>query len=151
MLHRPAIRESTWNAMESIRYRRASLVEALVFPLVLVTMLSGCTLFGMGAAAGATVGGCSLLDENEDEQITQAEFRTGLFDSWDTDDDGLLTEDEFEAGTGRGEVFDELSGDFEAWDDDGDDTLSESEFEAGIAASDDELAWLDRQCDDLGL
>lgn len=123
----------------------------LVLPLVLTATLSGCTLLGLGAAAGAAAGGCSLLDDNNDDTVTEAELSRGLFADWDTEGDGTLTEEEFEAGVDQRDIFGDWSGDFGAWDTDNDDTLSEEEFEAGVAEGNNTAGWVDNQCDDLGL
>lgn len=123
----------------------------LVLPLLLTVSLSGCTLFGLGAAAGAVVGGCALLDENEDETVTEAELARGLFNDWNTDDDDSLTEEEFDAGIGQREIFADWSDDFDAWDADNDDAITEAEFESGVNRSELSEEWLDDQCDGLGL
>ena len=130
---------------------RVTFLPVLAAVLALSLTLSGCVLFGLGAAAGAAVGGCSLLDDNDDDRVTQAELSSGLFDAWDTNDNGTLTEAEFEAGTDRGDLYAGWSGDFDAWDANGNGTLSESEFRNGVASDSDTAEWLDRQCDDLGL
>lgn len=48
-----------------------------------------------------------------------------LFDDWDTDDDGFLSEAEFEPGIQSAGWFDE-------WDENNDERLSEEEFETGL-------------------
>lgn len=128
----------------------ASKLAFLIVPLVLAVSLSGC-LLGLGAAAGAAVGGCSILDENEDERITEAEFSAGLFESWDRNDDNTLSESEFEAGVDREDVFAGWSGEFDEWDTNDNGELTRMEFEAGVREDDDVPQWLDRRCDDLGL
>ena len=120
----------------------------LVALLALAVPLSGCTLLGLGAA---TVGGCALLDADDDDRVTEAELSSGLFDAWDANDDGTLAEAEFDAGVERRAIFDDWSDEFDDWDENDDDALTEAEFEAGVAADDDTAAWMDRQCDDLGL
>ena len=125
-------------------------IPIFVLSLILPFALSGC-LLGLGAAAGATVGGCSVLDENEDERVTRAELSRGLFDAWDTDDNDVLTQAEFEGGVDRRDTFDTWSENFDDWDANGDDSLTEAEFDAGVAQDDAASAWLDDQCDDLGL
>lgn len=131
-------------------YSRSASLLALILPLGLVLVFSGCTLLGLGAAAGAVVGGCSVLDTNEDEQITAEELSQGLYDSWDTNDDDALSEAEFDAGVERRDIFGDWSGNYGDWDTDDNDSLTRTEFESGVAQSD-TSAWLDRQCDDLGL
>ena len=129
----------------------SSLMTALVLPVALSVTLSGCTLFGLGAAAGAAVGGCSLLDTNQDDRITETELSRGLYDDWDADDDDALTEDEFDAGVEQREVFSDWADDFDNWDADDDDVLTENEFESGVTESAEASNWADRRCDDLGL
>jgi hypothetical protein len=119
--------------------------------LLLAPLYAGCTLLGLGAAAGATVGGCALLDANDDDTITEAEFSAGLFDRWDTDGDGSLTEAEFDAGAARGDAYDDWDDDFDEWDDDDDGTLSQPEFISGAGDSGDIPDLIDEGCDNLGL
>ncbi len=128
-----------------------SALLSLIVPLALAVSLSGCLLFGLGAAAGAAVGGCALLDENEDDQVTQAELTAGLFDEWDANNNNTLSRAEFEAGIETGDVYADWDGHFDDWDDDGDNTLTETEFRTGVTQDTDTAAWLDSECDDLGL
>lgn len=130
---------------------RNTLLASLVLPIALAVSLSGCTLLGLGAAAGAVVGGCSLLDDNADDQITQSELASGIFTSWDTNEDSTLTEAEFEAGVDRSDLYADWSGDFGTWDADDDDIITASEFEAGVGADPNTANWADDRCDDLGL
>ena len=51
--------------------------------------------------------------------------------TWDTDEDGILSEEEFGTGFGENEAFD-------TWDADGDGLLSEDEFKSGVFGSYDE-------------
>lgn len=120
----------------------------LVIPLLLAAGLSGCLLLGAGAAA---VGGCALLDEDQDDRVTQAEFSAGIYNAWDVNDDDMLTEAEFDAGVDRSDVYADWSGDFDAWDTNDDDSLTEAEFAAGIRDEGGTREWADRQCDELGL
>lgn len=122
-----------------------------VLPLLLAVALSGCTLLGLGAAAGAAVGGCSILDENDDDAVSEAEFTAGVFDNWDDNDDLMLSEAEFEDGIDNSDAFADWSGDFDAWDDDGDDMISQTEFEAGVDEQGGAGEWVDTRCDALGL
>ena len=92
---------------------RVTEITGIVATFVLAVSLTGCTLFGLGAAAGTVVGGCALLDENEDERVTQAELSTGLYDAWDTNADGELTEAEFEAGAAQRDRYAGWSGEFD--------------------------------------
>lgn len=125
-------------------------VTAIVLTLALTVPISGC-LLGLGAAAGAAVGGCSILDADQDDRVTRQELSSGLFDAWDTNDNDSLTEAEFESGVNRGDVFEPWSDNFDDWDDDDDDTLTETEFDAGVADDEEAAGWMDSQCDDLGL
>ncbi len=121
----------------------------LLLALALVPLLSGCLALGLGAAA--TVGGCALLDEDQDDEVTTAEFSAGLFDAWDDDGDGTLTEAEFSDGTSSSDTYAAWGDDFDGWDGDGDGTLTEAEFSDGVGGSGDVAAMLDDGCDDLGL
>lgn len=129
---------------------RSSLLPALL-AVALAVPFSGCTLLGLGAAAGATVGGCALLDTNDDDVVTHQELSAGLFEAWDTNDDRQLTEAEFSAGVNTRDTFAGWSGSFAEWDANDDDVLTEGEFSSGVASRDDTAAWLDARCDDLGL
>lgn len=121
----------------------------VLFPLLTLS-LSGCTLLGLGAAAGATAGGCALLDANEDDNVTEAEVSEGLFDNWDADDNDVLSEKEFDVGAQNTGVFINSDGGFDAWDDNNDDELTRAEFADGASEGDAER-WADATCDELGL
>lgn len=121
----------------------------LIVSGTLALQLSGC--LAAGAAAGAAVGGCALLDANEDEQVTMAEMSDGLYDAWDTDGDSELTRDEFQAGVSQHERYQPWSVEYGNWDADDDNMLSRSEFRTGVAGQSGTESWLDDQCDDLGL
>lgn len=131
--------------------RRPLSLPALILPLAFALSLSGCTLLGLGAAAGATVGGCALLDENEDDTVTEEEIAVGIHGAWDTDDDGVVSETEFDAGVETRTRYAGWSGSFADWDDDGDGALTRAEFSSGATASGNTAAWVDARCDDLGL
>lgn len=131
--------------------RRPSSLTALIIPLVFALSLSGCTLLGLGAAAGATVGGCALLDENEDDTVSEEEIAIGIHNAWDTDDDGVVSEAEFDAGVETRDRYAGWSGSFEDWDDDDDGALTQAEFSSGATASGSMATWADARCDDLGL
>ncbi len=129
----------------------ASRLAALAGLLALIPLFAGCTLLGLGAAAGATIGGCALLDENQDDRVTEAEFSAGLFNSWDDDDDDTISRAEFSAGVATADAYAGWSGSFDSWDGDGDGVLTEAEFTDGATGSGDVTAMLDDGCDDLGL
>lgn len=137
--------------MTDVISSRSTWMMALVLPVALSVTLSGCTLFGLGAAAGAAVGGCSLLDANDDDRITRTELSRGLYDDWDADDSGTLSQDEFDAGVNQRDIFSGWADDFDSWDTSGDDMLSEAEFQAGVMETAEARNWVDRRCDDLGL
>ena len=137
------------NAMSTALLR--SPLPAVVLPLALALALSGCTLLGLGAAAGAAVGGCALLDENEDDTVTAAEASSSVFNSWDTNDDARLSPAEFDAGAGSSRTYAGVSGSFNDWDTDDDGTLTRAEFSTGATTSGATADWLDARCDDLGL
>ena len=122
---------------------------AFIVPLSFALALSGCTLFGLGAAAGATVGGCALLDENEDDTVTEEEIAAGIHAAWDADDDGVVSEAEFDAGVETRSRYAGWSGSFDDWDEDADGALTQAEFSSGASGS--TAAWVDARCDDLGL
>lgn len=102
----------------------------------------------MGAAAA---GGCALLDSNDDETVTAEEVGEGLFTTWDADENGVLSEKEFDVGAQATGVFTARPGGFDAWDTNGDDELTKAEFRAGVAEPSDEALWADATCDELGL
>lgn len=134
------------------RSSRFSFVWVLLLPVVLTLSLSGCTGLGAGAAAaGASVGGCALLDANEDDTVTAEEVSEGLFNNWDADQDGVLSEKEFDVGAQATGVFTDRPGGFDAWDTDDDDELSKDEFEAGVADPSSAAQWADATCDELGM
>lgn len=124
---------------------------SLVIPLALVVSLSGCLLLGLGAAAGAAVGGCAILDRNDDDRVTEAEFAASLFNDWDTNDNNVLTEGEFDAGVDESSAYADIEGNFDEWDDNNNGSLTQAEFRSGIAADANYEDWLDDECDDLGL
>lgn len=89
-------------------------------------------------AAGPAVAQCGFsdLDGNGNDLIENEEYNQGLFDSdyyssWDSNEDGVLTEDEWGAGT---ETWDDYSGDvgFSDWDSNYDNELTEDEFNKGF-------------------
>jgi hypothetical protein len=134
--------------------RSRSLIRssALVLtPLALAATLSGCTLLGLGAAAGATVGGCALLDADNDDQISRTELASGLYDNWDDDGNDMLTRAEFADGVDSRAAYSAWSGDFDSWDTDDDGMLSETEFRMALQEDENAEAFLDDQCDALGL
>ncbi len=141
---------SMYNAMKNAT-TTTQYLALLALPVLLTFTLSGCVLLGLGAAAGAAVGGCAILDENDDDRVTEAEVSAALFDDWDTDNDNALTEAEFEAGVAQEDIFSDWSGNFDEWDADADGELSEAEYRAGVSEDGDSARWADRQCDDLGL
>ncbi len=129
-------------------YRVMPLVT-LAVSAALALQLSGC--LAAGAAAGAAVGGCALLDRNEDQRVTAAELSDGLFDAWDANDDNELSRPEFQEGVSTSPRYQSWSVEFGNWDSNADDMLARSEFRSGVGGSPDTAEWLDDQCDDLGL
>ncbi len=118
-------------------------------------LLSGCgaadDLAVAAGAAGAVVGGCSLLDTDNDDTVTSDEAASGLFNAYDTDDDGTLTRSEFNAGVARGRTTSAWRGEFGGWDDDSDGLLTRAEFVDGASDSGGFDDAADATCDDLGL
>ena len=81
-------------------------------------------------AAPAMAQGMMDWDTDADGMFSEDEFNTGFtnmggYAGWDTDADGFLNENEFGAG------FGDVGEDFGAWDADADGLLSEDEFGAG--------------------
>ncbi len=72
------------------------------------------------------------------------------FNAWDTNDDDALSRSEFDEGVRGSDAFDDWEDEFDEWDANEDGTLSVAEFSAGVSGGG-TTAWLDRQCDDLGL
>lgn len=134
----------------ALSFRLPSPAAFLALSIVALAF-SGCTLFGLGAAAGATVGGCALLDENEDNTVTEEEIAVGIHSAWDTDNDGVVSETEFDAGVNTRNRYAGWSGSFDDWDDNDDDALTQAEFSSGATSSGSTAAWVDARCDDLGL
>lgn len=67
-------------------------------------------------------------DKNTD--VGEEEFSRGLFENWDTNQDGALTEDEFNS---RAEVWiPDYNYSLDEWDLDGNGELSENEFSEGL-------------------
>ncbi|HEX7072216.1 MAG TPA: hypothetical protein VF190_15495 [Rhodothermales bacterium] len=129
---------------------RTALAVPVILALSIPFSIGGC-LLGLGAAAGTAVGSCALMDDNEDEIVSEAEFSRGLFDAWDVNDDLTLTEAEFDAGTARSATYDDWTDDFDDWDADDDAGISATEFDAGVTQNAMVASLLDDQCDDLGL
>lgn len=124
--------------------RLSLLLSALVF-LPFATGCGGAE--ELAVAAGAAVGGCALLDTDDDDTVESEEVAYGLFDRYDTDDDGALTRTEFERGTARGTVTADWAGEFDDWDENDNEVLSRSEFTDGAT----DTGAVDATCDDLGL
>lgn len=137
-----------------MRYRfpsRVTETTGIIATLVLAISLTGCTLLGLGAAAGTVVGGCALLDEDQNQEVTEPELAAGIHNAWDANDDGVLTEAEFDAGVQTRDRYSDWSGQFDDWDTNDDDAISQAEFQTGVANTAGTRAWLDDECDDLGL
>ena len=123
--------------------------------LLLAALATGCgaadDLAVAGAAAGAVVGGCSLLDADNDDAVTSTEVANGLFARYDSNSNGVLTRAEFNAGVARGRTTAAWRGEFDGWDDNDDGLLSRPEF-VDAATGDGGLdGAADDTCDDLGL
>ena len=85
---------------------------------------------------------------NEDEALSEDEFESGLFGLFDDDDNGELTQAEWDEGVDAWFGEQAVDADFSAWDDDGDGVLSEAEFTGEIGTLDtgfDEFAGDDQQ------
>ena len=112
------------------------------------------TILATTAAAALFAGGAfaqddmdmsaSAYDTNQDRQISQDEFQTGMEDAWrrHAGDDGVMSEEEFtEAGFGDEESFAEF-------DANEDDMLDENEFSEGVFAeydADEDEMWSEEE------
>lgn len=119
---------------------------------LLLLIASGCgSAKELVAGAAATVGGCALLDTNDDEAIGGNEAASGLFSAYDTDNDGTLTRAEFDIGIRRGSATRDLGDKFDDWDDDGNRLLTRTEFVDGAGDDTSFVGVADAGCDELGL
>lgn len=86
-------------------------------------------------ATGTDTGLYDTWDTNQDTYLDEDEYRTnygqsGLYDTYDTDQDTYLSEDEYRTGyVGAGFDTEE---NFSEYDTDGDGRISREEFEAGL-------------------
>ncbi len=93
---------------------------------------STAAVFALGLlAAPALAQGMMDWDSNADGMFSQDEFNTGFtengaFTSWDPDADGTLDENEFSSGFGDNDV-----GAFGDWDSSGDGLIDQDEWNAG--------------------
>lgn len=67
---------------------------------------------------------------NRDGMLIREAFNTGVFNRWDTDEDGYISEDEYVAGSTAWE--DDYTESFKTWDADEDGMLHAEEFGAGM-------------------
>ena len=123
-------------------------MRSLLLLSATLLVLAGCgSAEELAVATGAAVGGCALLDTDDDDTVESEEVAFGLFDRYDSDDDATLTRAEFNTGISRGTVTADWRGQFDAWDDDNDGALTRSEFTDGAT----DTGAVDATCDDLGL
>ena len=73
------------------------------------------------------------LDYNSDQYLGEDEVATGFFSEWDTNDDDMLSENEWGVGVNEFGVWD--NNEFGVWDDDASGFLDENEFGAGFGES----------------
>lgn len=146
--------------MELAEWRAVPRAPHLSLPMRLSLLLSALVAFGLSGcgsadelavAAGAAVGGCALLDTNDDSQISEDETAYALFDNYDTDDDGTVSRAEFDAGVARGTATASFRGEFDDWDSDDDGLLTRGEFADGATATGDLVGVADASCDEIGL
>ena len=64
--------------------------------------------------------------------VDESEFTTGLYDTWDQDNDDLISADEFNENADRWLT---AGYGFDTWDANGDGFLDEDEYGAGIAGT----------------
>lgn len=93
-------------------------------------------LISIASPALAQDCGLDNWDEDDNGELTDDEFETALvevdyFGAWDADADGTLTEDEWTTGTDK-YLVDYDVGDFSEWDTDDNDLLSDEEFNEGV-------------------
>jgi hypothetical protein len=118
----------------------------------LLLVLSGCSATDeLALGAAGTIGGCALLDTNDDEAIGGDEAATVLFTRYDSDNDGMLTRAEFSAGVNRGTATRGLANKFGDWDDDSNGMLTRVEFVDGAGDDDSFVGIADAGCDEIGL
>lgn len=124
-----------------------------VLPLALALLsLAGCgSADELAVAAAGAVGGCALLDTDDDDEVSSEEAAYGLFDAYDGDNDGVVTRDEFRVGVARGPATADFGGSFDDWDDDNDGALTQPEFVDGAVGSDGFVDVADSGCDEIGL
>lgn len=67
---------------------------------------------------------------NDDGRLGREAFNTGVFNRWDSDEDGYISEEEYVAGSTP--WGDDYIQNFETWDTDEDGTLNAEEFGAGM-------------------
>lgn len=115
---------------------------AFTSPVAMAVETEACSDFGM-------------IDVNDDDLLSETEYSDwgdGVFDDWDSDDDGVLSKAEFDdcyeaGGWYESELDEEWEADAEqlyaAWDDDDDGELTEAEF-----ADEEEFAEWDADDDD---
>ena len=96
--------------------------------------LSAASLLPAGAFAQQSFG---AWDANADGLVDEEEWNAGfgensLFGDWDADADGGIDEAEFATGVGAGGFDAAAFGDFAAWDASGDKRLDRTEFNRGV-------------------
>lgn len=69
-------------------------------------------------------------DVNKDKVFSDEELNFGIYNTWDTDDDGFINEEEY--GLANTSWEDDLGNNFEAWDANKDNQLDNNEFNNGI-------------------
>lgn len=114
------------------------------------SLLAGCAVVALAASATpAAAQDAASWDTDAEQGISQAEWQSGLqrdgiYDRLDTDSNGEISEQEFNAGVSYAYDYDpnavlNLPADsddlYDRWDRDGDGVLSESEFGAGSYAA----------------
>jgi hypothetical protein len=125
--------------------RLFSLLTALV-------VLAGCgSADELAVAAAGAVGGCALLDTDDDDEVSSEEAAYGLFDLYDEDEDGVVTRAEFRVGVARSPSTADFGGSFDDWDANNDGALTRPEFVDGAVGSDGIVDVADSSCDEIGL
>ena len=75
----------------------------------------------------------SNFDQDSDTELSEDELATGLYNSWDADDNDQLTQAEYDAGVATVNGFPDDTDDFDTWDEDDSGMLSENEFASGFS------------------
>lgn len=91
--------------------------------------------FLMSSAAAILFAGTAFAQSGMDREQFSASFGENAFGAWDTDNDGMLSRAEFEAGVAAAEDADAYAAwddRYAEWDADEDEMLTREEYEEGL-------------------